>query len=164
MKRRGFQLSRWHRLMLYAASLSLFVSGSAWAWLHHLDEVGTADENLLRLKQPLIAIHGISAMTFVLLLGTLLSGHVRRAWYAHKNRGNGVVFLSAVGLLTLTEYALYYLSNETTRRIVSQCHLWLGLAAPILLFWHIRKGRQTTRTSTMTPSKSSKVHLRGELR
>ena len=28
------------------------------------------------------------------------------------------------------------------RNVVSQFHLWLGLAAPVLLFLHIRNGRK----------------------
>lgn len=145
MKRRGLQLSRRHRRMLYTACLTLFISGAAWAWLQHLDEAGNAGDALVKLKQPLIAIHGFSAMAFVLLLGTLLINHVRRAWHARKNRKNGVFFLAATSLLTLSGYALYYLGNEDWRNAASQFHLWLGLAAPVLLAWHIILGRRATR-------------------
>jgi uncharacterized membrane protein YbhN (UPF0104 family) len=144
MKRRGLQISRRHRLLLYTASLALFISGTAWAWIHYLDETGKADGDLVKMKQWLITIHGFSAMAFVLLLGTLLAGHVRRAWHARKNRKNGVFFLTTVCLLTLSGYALYYIGGEEFRNIVSQFHLWLGIVAPILLFWHIRTGRKTT--------------------
>lgn len=144
MKRRGQQLHRGHRHILYAACLTLLISGAAWAWIQHLDLAGQADEQLVRLKQPLIAIHGISAMAFVLLLGTLLPGHVRRAWQARKNRRNGVFFLASVSLLTLSGYALYYLGDEAWRQTTSRFHLWLGLAAPVLLMGHIIFGRRAT--------------------
>jgi uncharacterized membrane protein len=145
MKRRGLQLSRRHRLTLYAASLLLFISGAAWAWANHLDETGRATENLRQSKTWLMEIHGFSAMAFVLLLGTLLAGHVRRAWHARKNRANGVFFLTAISLLTLSGYALYYLGDENVRAIVSNFHLWLGLAAPALLILHIWLGHRATR-------------------
>jgi len=80
-------------------------------------------------------------MTFVLLLGTLLASHVRRAWHAQRNRKNGALFLTAISLLTLSGYVLYYAGNETVREISSGFHLWLGVAAPALLLWHIRSGR-----------------------
>jgi hypothetical protein len=144
MKRRGLQLSRRHRLTLYSASLLLFVSGTAWAWANHLDETAPAGAALRELKPWLLKVHGFSAMAFVLLLGTLLPGHVRRAWHARKNRGNGAFFLSVTSLLTLSGYALYYLGDERWRDATSQLHLWLGVAAPILLFWHIRSGRRAT--------------------
>jgi magnesium-transporting ATPase (P-type) len=145
MKRRGLQLSRGHKFMIYAVSLALFLSGVFWAWIQHLDEAGKAGEGLRQAKTWLIEIHGFSAMVFVLLFGTLLASHVRRAWHARKNRNNGVFFLTSVGLLTLSGYALYYVGNENWRNTVSDFHLWLGIAAPTFLFWHIWFGRRATR-------------------
>src|SRR5262245_60414857 len=120
MKRRGLQLSRRHRLTFYACCLLLFVSGGAWAWANHLDESARAGESLRLLKPWLLKIHGFSAMGFVLLLGTLLPGHVRRSWHAKKNRKNGAFFLVSVSLLTLSGYALYYLGDERWRNAMSQ--------------------------------------------
>ena len=145
MKRRGLRLSPRHRLTFYCASLLLFLSGAAWAWAHYLDESGPTSGWPREWKPLLLKIHGFSAMAFVLLLGTLLPGHVRRAWHARKNRNNGAFFLSVVGLLTLSGYALYYLGDETWRNATTQFHLWLGLVAPVLLLWHIRAGRKATR-------------------
>jgi len=144
MKRRGLQLGRRHRWTLYAASLALLLSGAAWAWVHGLDDAGQAGDTLRRLKVWLLKAHGYAAVGFVLLLGTLLSGHVRRAWHARKNRANGAFFLTVISLLTISGYTLYYLGDEEWRSATSQFHLWLGLAAPVLLFWHIRSGRRAT--------------------
>lgn len=141
MKRRGLKLERGHRLLLYAVSLALLASGGAWAWANHLDQAGLAGEALRALKPWLMKTHGLSAVVFVLLLGTLLAGHVRRAWHARKNRGNGVFFLTVVSAVALSGYLLYYLGSEEWRNAASNFHLWLGLAAPVLLCWHIRSGR-----------------------
>lgn len=141
MKRRWLQIRRGHRLLLYAISLTLFLSGIGWTWIQHLDEAGNAGNPLLRMKTTLIAVHGLGAMAFVLLLGTLLVSHVRRAWHARKNRKNGAFVLAAVSLLTLSGYALYYTGNEDARNAVSSFHLWLGAAAPALLLWHTWSGR-----------------------
>jgi hypothetical protein len=141
-KRRGLQFRRLHRLSLGAIGLSLFFSGVGFAWIQHLDEAGRASDSLLQIKTKLIAVHGFSAMFFVLWMGTLLVGHVSQAWKARKNRPNGAFFLAAVGLLMLSGYALYYLSNESLRDADGQFHLWLGIAAPALLGWHIWCGRK----------------------
>ncbi len=141
MRRRLLQIRRSHRALLYAVSLALFLSGVAWTWIRHLDHFGRASDRLLRIKTDLIAIHGFSAMFFVLLVGTLLVSHVGRAWHARRNRPNGAFFLIAVSLLTLSGYALYYLGSETLRNADSRFHLWLGVGAPLLLLWHIWSGR-----------------------
>ena len=151
MKRRGLRLSRGHQLTLYAASGLLFLSGAAWAWAGQLDETVQAMETVRQLKPWLLKIHGFGAMAFVLLLGTLLPGHVRRAWHAHKNRTNGAFFLVCVGLLTLSGYTLYYLGDETWREATSRFHLWLGLALPVLGFWHIYTGRKATNGANPAP-------------
>jgi hypothetical protein len=130
--------------MLYTICLLLFVSGAAWAWAQRLDHLGEASDALRRWKPFFLKLHGYSAVGFVLLLGGILSGHVRRAWHAHKNRLNGAFFLSVVGVLTATGYTLYYLGNETLRNAASNVHLWLGLASPILLCWHIWSGQKST--------------------
>ena len=144
MKRRGLQLSRAHRRTLYAASLTLLISGLSWAWIQRLDEAGKAAESVRRWKPALIAVHGWSAMLFVLLFGTLLGGHIRRAWHARKNRKNGVLLVCLVASLTLSGYALYYTADESWRELFSSFHLWLGIASPLFLLWHIRAGQRAT--------------------
>ncbi len=149
MKRRPFQLGGRQKFFLLAASAALFLSGIFWAWIQHLDEAGRAGPELRRLKTGLIALHGWSAMVFVLLLGAVLVNHVRRAWHARRNRPNGAFFLTAVSLLTLSGYALYYTADENWREAISHLHLWLGVTAPALLLWHILSGRRATRRSNI---------------
>lgn len=139
-------MSQRHRWTLYTVNLILFLSGALWAWIQHLDEAGQASENIRRWKSRLLTVHGWSAMSFVLLLGTLLSGHVRRSWHARKNRKNGALLLTIIGSLTLSGYALYYMGDEHWRMAVSRVHLWLGIALPIFLILHIWFGRQATRS------------------
>ena len=73
----------------------------------------------------------------------LLSGHVRFAWRACRNRENGSLFLGAFGILTLTGYGLYYAGAESLRAWTSWIHLAVGLALPLLLILHIWLGKQT---------------------
>lgn len=148
MKRRGLQLSRRQRWSLYLAFLILLLTGLAWAWLTRLDEAGDARGPWRDLKPSVMTIHGLVAAAFVLLLGMLLPIHVRHSWHARRNRANGVFFLSAVSILTLTGFALYYLGGEKTRAWCSNIHFWLGAIIPILLIWHIWSGHRATGTSS----------------
>ena len=146
MKRRRLQLSQRHRRTLYAVSLALFLSGLAWAVVHRLDVADRAGDGLRQWKPTLLQIHGLAAVGFVLLIGTVLPGHVRRAWHAKKNRANGAFFLTTVSVLIITGYVLYYVGDDRWRERLSNAHLWLGLAAPALLVWHILSGRRATRS------------------
>jgi hypothetical protein len=162
-KRRGLQIRHLQRLSLGAVGLALFLSGVGFAWIQHLDEAGRASDTLLQIKTKLIAVHGFSAMFFVLWLGTLLVSHISQAWKARKNRPNGVFFLAAVGLLTLSGYALYYLGSESLRAADARLHLWLGVAIPVLLFWHIWSGRKAVRRDGGTGNATSaneRIHQR----
>ena len=60
-------------------------------------------------------IHGAAAMAILVIVGTLLTGHVRFAWRARRNRGNGSLFLGVFGILTITGYGLYYAGGESLR-------------------------------------------------
>jgi len=51
-------------------------------------------------------IHGAAAMAVLVLIGMLLSAHVRFAWRARRNRANGSVFVSAFAILIITGYGL----------------------------------------------------------
>ena len=88
-------------------------------------------------------IHGAAAMAILVLIGMLLSGHVRFAWRARRNRANGSMFLSAFAVLTITGYGLYYVGSERLRAWTSWIHLAVGLALPILMLIHIFLGRRT---------------------
>jgi hypothetical protein len=109
----------WHYLVLSPGSFE--ISGKAWA----------------------MKIHGAAAMAILVLLGMLITGHVRFAWRAHRNRVNGSLFLGAFGVLTVTGYGLYYAGGERLRAWMSWIHLGVGLALPLLLILHIWLGKRT---------------------
>ena len=121
----------------------LFLSGVVWTYWNYL-AVSPGDFETSA-KTWAMKIHGAAAMAILVLIGMLLSGHVRFAWRAGRNRANGSVFLSALAALTITGYGLYYAGGERLRAWTSWIHLAVGLALPILLI-HILVGRRTRRS------------------
>jgi hypothetical protein len=87
-------------------------------------------------------LHGGAAMLALIVLGTLLPGHVRRAWNAKKNRFTGAGLLALNALLIISGYALYYCGSEQTRPLISTLHWILGLVLPITIASHIWQGRR----------------------
>lgn len=146
MKRRGIQLSSRHKRWFYAVSVTLFLSGVAWVlsdWRAERNE-GRADF-FQSLKPWMLKLHGAAAMAFLVTLGIMIPTHLRRAWQARRNRKNGAIFVTVIGLLVATGYGLYYFGDDRWRTAASWIHLLLGFGTPALLGLHIWQGRRDTR-------------------
>ena len=147
----SIRLKHLQRYFLYAVLALLFLSGVVWTYWNYL-AVSPGDFETSA-KTWAMKIHGASAMAILVLIGMLLSGHVRFAWHASRNRTNGSVFLSAFAVLTITGYGLYYAGSERLRAWTSWIHLGVGLVLPILLLIHIFLGRKT-RPTVHSPTRS----------
>ena len=141
----SIRLKRLQRYFLYTVLALLFLSGVAWTYWTYL--AASPGDFETTSKAWAMKIHGAAAMAILVLIGMLLSAHVRFAWRARRNRANGSVFLSAFAVLTITGYGLYYAGGERLRAWISWIHLGVGLALPILLLVHIFLGRRTRRSN-----------------
>jgi hypothetical protein len=143
MRRNSAKLSRRYKAWLYTVTLVIYMTGAAWGWLHYL--APRPDELALHspLEPWLMKLHGAGAMALLVLLGTLLPGHVRFAWHAHRNRPNGIMLISVFAFLILTGHGLYYFGDERLRSWTSSLHLVVGLALPLALILHILSGRRS---------------------
>lgn len=89
-----------------------------------------------------LRVHGAAAMAFLVALGSLLPGHVSRAWQMRRNHRSGLFMLGLVLLLIATGYGLYYAGDEQTRPWISCVHWVLGLAAAGMAPLHVYLGRR----------------------
>jgi cation transport ATPase len=137
----SIRLKRLQRYFLFTVLALLFLSGVVWIYWNYL--AASPDDFNASAKAWVMKIHGAAAMAVLVLIGMLLSAHVRFAWRARRNRANGSLFLSAFAVLTATGYGLYYAGGETLRVWTSWIHLGIGLILPILLLVHILLGRRT---------------------
>jgi hypothetical protein len=137
----SIRLKRLQKYFLYAVLALLFLSGVGWTYWTYL--AAWPDDFQATAKAWAMKIHGAAAMAVLVLIGMLLSGHVRFAWRARRNQVNGSVFLSVFAVLTVTGYGLYYAGGEMLREWTHWIHLLVGLALPILLLIHIFLGRRT---------------------
>jgi hypothetical protein len=137
----SIRLKRLQRCFLYGVLVLLFLSGVTWACWNYL--AASPSDFETNAKAWAMKVHGAAAMAALVLIGMMLSTHVRFAWRAHRNRANGSIFLSAFAVLTITGYGLYYAGSERLRAWTSWIHLAVGLILPILLVIHIFLGRLT---------------------
>ena len=110
------------RALIYVALLALLATGLLWK----LD----MDRALL------MKIHGAAAMAGMVLLGALLARHVPCGWKKRASRISGAALLTALLLLVLSGYGLYYAGNESLRAFASQTHFWIGVALAGLFAAH----------------------------
>lgn len=140
------RLGYWHQFSVYAATAALGVSGALWLLCHYFLAIpGDFGPQPHPLEPWLLRLHGAAAMAGLVVYGSLLPIHVRRAWTLGRNTALGVAVISAMLLLTLTGYLLYYAGGEASRAVISLAHWIVGLVVPALLAWHVISGRNQTR-------------------
>jgi len=140
------QLDRRFRWTVYAVFGVLFLTGLAWIVADQLKD-SAESEFWQKAAANLLMIHGGSAMITLLLLGALFPVHVTRAWRTGINRVTGSVMVSINVVLVLTAFGLYYLGPDNFRLWVSDTHIVVGLALPVVVFLHIWLGRRRTGSS-----------------
>ncbi len=88
--------------------------------------------------EPLaMRVHGAAAMFFLVVLGSLVSVHMRRGWVLKRNRFSGVIIASVCLAQPITGWILYYVASEQLRDVVSPLHWIIGLSLPLVIVLHI---------------------------
>ncbi|KVH46836.1 hypothetical protein WJ39_16245 [Burkholderia diffusa] len=148
------KLSRRHERSLYGTAGMLTASGGVWLIAHYFfASRGEFGDMPTPIEPWMLRIHGAAMMGFLIVSGTLLPGHVRRAWEMRRNLGSGLTLATGVVWLILTGYGLYYAGgDEQVRSWISISHWAIGLAAACLLPLHVVLGKSR---KTSTPARSS---------
>ena len=146
MRPDSIRLAPWHQAAVYGATVALVVSGLVWVVLHYFaQQKGDFGPSPHPLEPWMLRIHGAAAMAGLVIFGSLLPIHIRRAWALRRNIFLGIALVTFMLLLTATAYLLYYAGDEKLRPIISLMHWIIGLAVAPLLTWHVISGRLQTR-------------------
>jgi hypothetical protein len=141
------KLSTGHRRWIYWSGTALFISGALWLLFHYFVRThGQFGETAHPLEVWWLRLHGGFAMLVLVVIGSLLPVHVRRGWHQRKNLLAGWILGVLALLLIASGYALYYIGDEMTRPWISALHWVLGLGAPLVLAWHVWRGRRVHAT------------------
>lgn len=139
----NLRLERWHRHALYTVVVALTVSGILWLGAHYfLRSPGEFGVTVHPLEPWSMKLHGGAALAMMFFAGSVMNSHIRRAFRAKSNLAAGGLLVAVLALLTLTGYGLWYVAGESSRGTWSLMHWLPGLAFPLLLSWHIRRGRR----------------------
>lgn len=140
------RLGPWHQATVYGATALLVLSGAVWLVLHYfMVTQGEFGETRHPLEVWMLKIHGAAAMAGLIVYGSLLPIHIRRAWAIRRNIYLGISLVVIMLLLTITGYLLYYAGGEDARPIISAVHWVIGVVVPALLAWHVVTGKRRSR-------------------
>jgi len=131
------KLSARHGRWTYAILAALYFTGVAWLALRY----GVRDDGLESAwsvaRAWLLRAHGAAAMLTLVAIGSLLALHVPSGWRLRANARSGIGMLTAMSVLAVTGWLLYYASGEMLRAWSSWMHIAIGAAAPLALLWHL---------------------------
>ncbi len=137
------RLSRRHERWLYVIAVAVLASGLGWLVDHYLF-AGQAEfgEAHAPAEPWWLRLHGAAAMAGLVAFGSLLPGHIARAWRLRINIRSGLLMLGIVLTLVVTGYGLYYAGDEETRPWIGMIHWIVGLVAAAGLIVHVRFGKR----------------------
>lgn len=134
------RLTRRRLYTLYFLFLTLCISGIVWLWAHDFPHADLFDASPY--ESWSMKVHGATTMLWLLLLGSVLHEHARRAWQLGRNRGSGALLATSMAFLIVSAWGLYYLGDENWRRIDAILHWGMGLTALPLIYLHQWLGRR----------------------
>ena len=138
------KLGRYHQWFLYGVGVILTLSGAVWLYLHYFVRVeGEFGPIHHPSEHLLLTVHGITAALMMVGLGSVLPGHVSRAWSMRRNVKTGIFMLTTMVILSLSGYFLYYLGVEGFREVAAIVHGGIGMVLPILVWVHVQRGIKT---------------------
>jgi len=140
------RLSARHRRVVYASFSILWLSGVLWLLFHYfLQRTGTFGNEPHALEPWWLRLHGLAMMVMLITAGSLVVHHARRAWQLQKNRLLGITLTGMLLWLAVTGYALYYFSSDENQAWLPLLHWVPGLALPLVVALHVRRGQRRTR-------------------
>jgi cation transport ATPase len=138
------RLSIRHERWVYIIGGLLLLSGLGWLFAHYILAVpGEFGEAHHPSETWWLRTHGATAMGFLMVIGSLIPGHIVRAWHLRKNLRTGLFMIVLITLLILTSYGLYYVTEELSHPWISTAHWVIGIASIAGLLLHVMVGRKS---------------------
>ncbi len=121
-------MSRPLRAATYAILGLLWLSGCAWlildGWFARTGPFGAEPHPL---QPPLLLAHGVLAIAAAYLLGWISARHARHWWPRRWRRASGATFAVLLAALSLSGFALFFLTDDGWRQVAALGHDVLGV-------------------------------------
>jgi hypothetical protein len=130
-------MSRRQRFAVYTVFGLLWVSG---CWWLVLDRFFTRPGQFGPMPHPwepaMLLIHGVVAIVSMYVLGWVTARHVLRWWPAKLRRLSGGLLAALFAVLTLSGFALFFVSDDRFQRFSAASHDVLGIAITAFAIQH----------------------------
>jgi hypothetical protein len=139
------------RRCVYGVFGLLWLSGCAWLILDQFFESkGQFGAMPNAWQPPILLLHGVIAILSMYLLGWITARHVLRWWPARLRRLSGGTLAALFVLLTLSGFALFFVSDDRWQHVSAQVHdvLGLGITAFAIQHWFFAKRRDMRRAAS----------------
>ncbi|MEO1767287.1 hypothetical protein [Thiobacter aerophilum] len=154
------RLPRNHRRALNLVFFGVWLSGGLWLLFHHFLAVPSPfGPTPHPLEKWWLRLHGGFAFATLVVMGSVLPVHARGAWQRQRNRITGLMMQAWLVWLAATGYALYYFSSEANEAWLPLLHWIAGLALPLMLTLHVKRGRAraAARVANAAPPASARA-------
>jgi hypothetical protein len=125
------------RVAIYLVFGGLWITGCWWLSLDLLvakrGPFGAAPHPL---EPPLLLIHGVAAVLGMYVLGWISARHVLRWWPGGLRRLSGGGLAAMLGLLVVSGFALFFLSDDEWQHSAAVVHEVLGVAVTLFAVQH----------------------------
>jgi len=149
-----------HKKLLYAGFALLWLSGAAWVAFHYFFQIqGDFGPEPHPLQIWWLRLHGLMAMAALALAGSLAPNHIRIAMNRRKNQRSGLPMLGLTVWLAATGYALYYFPTDDNAAWLPLLHWIAGLALPLMLAFHVRRGRRRMQPASIPLPHPPQLHV-----
>jgi hypothetical protein len=141
------------RLAVYVVSGLLWLSGCMWLVLDQFFESrGQFGAMPNPLQPPILLIHGVVAILSLYLLGWVSSRHILKGWRGRLRRMSGGLLAAFFGLLSLSGFALFFVSDDRWQHIAAVSHDALGVGITVFALQHwIFARRRDIRSAASRP-------------
>lgn len=131
------------RYGVYAAFGLLWCSGCIWLVLDQFyARRGPFGVTPHPWQPALLLLHGIAAIAVTYLLGWVTARHAVEAWRRNTRRVSGGFLAGMLAALSLSGFALYYLSSDRWQHATAIVHELAGLAFVVIAVQHASISRR----------------------
>ena len=132
------------RYCVYLGFGGVWLTGCVWLALHLFfetpDEFGIARHPL---EPTLLWIHGVLSIAIAYLFGWIMARHASEAWRQQKRRVSGGLLTTVIVVLSVSGFALFFLTESTWQTQSARIHEILGVAVTLFAVehWRVVNGR-----------------------